>query len=180
MPFFIEICHKTYDNKLCKNKQKRFVMIIRKFKTEDVVQILELCQEVRQHHIDILGGYFAEQNDEFEQQYFLETLNNNNVVSFVAEDSNKIVVYILGEFKDLPYLINSRIAHVSNFGVSKNYRSQGIGKQLMDAFYNICKERKIDEIRLGVYNVNTSAYKFYESYGFMPLEQKMIIDLTKK
>lgn len=155
-------------------------MIIRKFKREDTAQILELCREVRQHHIDLLGGYFTEQNDDIEQQFFLETLDNDNVVSFVAEDNDKVVGYILGDFKDLPYLINSKIAHVSNFGVSKNYRSQGIGKQLMDAFFDVCNERKIDEIRLGVYNTNTVAYKFYENYGFKPLEQKMVVDLNKK
>ena len=157
-----------------------FAMIIRKFKKEDTAQILELCREVRQIHIDLLGGYFTEQNDDIEQQFFLETLDNDNVVSFVAEDNDRVVGYILGDFKDLPYLINSKIAHVSNFGVSKNYRSQGIGKQLMDAFFNVCKERKIDEIRLGVYNINTVAYRFYENYGFKPLEQKMVIDLNKK
>lgn len=155
-------------------------MIIRKFKREDTAQILELCREVRQHHIDLLGGYFTEQNDDIEQQFFLETLDNDNVVSFVAEDNDKVVGYILGDFKDLPYLINSKIAHVSNFGVSKNYRSQGIGKQLMDTFFDVCNERKIDEIRLGVYNTNTVAYKFYENYGFKPLEQKMVVDLNKK
>ena len=155
-------------------------MIIRKFEREDIAQILELCREVRQIHIDLLEGYFTEQDDDIEQQFFLETLENDNVVSLVAEDNDKVVGYILGDFKDLPYLINSKIAHVSNFGVSKNYRSQGIGKQLMDAFFDICKERKVDEIRLGVYNINTVAYRFYEKYGFKPLEQKMVIDLNKK
>ncbi len=29
-------------------------MIIRKFIKEDLSQVLELCREVRQHHIDIL------------------------------------------------------------------------------------------------------------------------------
>lgn len=163
-----------------KTRQRKPIMIIRKFKREDTAQILELCREVRQHHIDLLGGYFTEQNDDIEQQFFLETLDNDNVVSFVAEDNDKVVGYILGDFKDLPYLINSKIAHVSNFGVSKNYRSQGIGKQLMDAFFDVCNERKIDEIRLGVYNTNTVAYKFYENYGFKPLEQKMVVDLNKK
>ena len=100
-------------------------MIIRKFKKEDTAQILELCREVRQIHIDLLGGYFTEQNDDIEQQFFLETLDNDNVVSFVAEDNDKVVGYILGDFKDLPYLINSKIAHVSNFGVSKNYSRIG-------------------------------------------------------
>ena len=38
-------------------------MIVRKFKKEDLAQVLELCREVRQHHIDILNGYFTQQDD---------------------------------------------------------------------------------------------------------------------
>jgi len=34
-------------------------VIVRKFKKEDLSQVLELCREVRQYHIDILGGYFV-------------------------------------------------------------------------------------------------------------------------
>ena len=39
-------------------------MKIRKFEKEDILQVLELCREVRNHHREFLGGYFAEQDDE--------------------------------------------------------------------------------------------------------------------
>ena len=42
-------------------------MTIRKFAEKDLPQVLKLCREVRQYHIDILGGYFTEQDDEFEK-----------------------------------------------------------------------------------------------------------------
>lgn len=154
-------------------------MKIRKFAKEDLPEVLELCREVRQHHIDVLNGYFKEQNDEFEQMPFLESLENGKIVAFVAEEDNKVVGYLLGEFKNAPYLVHPDIAHISNFGVSKNHRSKGIGKALMNVFYELCKENKICEIRLGVYNQNISAYKFYENYGFEPLEQRMVLDISK-
>ena len=47
----------------------------------------------------------------------------------------------------------------------------------MDEFFLICKKHQIKEIRLGVYNQNEIAYKFYENYGFVPLEQKMVFNL---
>ena len=49
---------------------------IRNFKKEDLPQVLELCREVRQHHIDILDGYFTEQDDTLEQTFFLESIGN--------------------------------------------------------------------------------------------------------
>lgn len=155
-------------------------MKIRKFAKGDLPEVLELCREVRQHHIDILNGYFIEQNDEFEQIAFLESLENDKIVAFVAEENGLVAGYLLGEFKNAPYLVHPDIAHVANFGVKKSCRNKGIGKALMNAFYKLCKENKISEIRLGVYNQNINAYKFYESYGFKPLEQKMVLDMTKK
>ncbi len=152
-------------------------MQIRKFKKEDLSEVLDLCREVRQHHIDILNGYFTEQNDEVEQIDFLAALSNDNIIALVAEDNDEIIGYILGKFKEAPYLINPKFAHVSNFGVNKNKRHKGIGKKLMDAFLNLCQENQIAEIRLGVYNQNIIAYKFYENYGFKPLEQKMVFDV---
>lgn len=154
-------------------------MNIRKFAKEDLPEVLELCREVRQHHIDILNGYFTEQNDKFEKIPFLESLENDKIVAFVAEENSKVVGYILGEFKNAPHLVHPNIAHIANFGVSKSYRSKGIGKALMNAFYKLCEENKIGEIRLGVYNQNIGAYKFYEKYGFVPLEQKMVFNMQR-
>lgn len=34
-------------------------MKIRKFEKEDILQVLELCREVRNHHREFLGGIFC-------------------------------------------------------------------------------------------------------------------------
>ena len=153
-------------------------MIIRKFAEKDLSQVVELCREIRQHHMDMLNGYFNEQDDAFEKKSFLDTLQNDKVVALVAEDDGEIIGLVYGEFRDAPYLTKPKIADISNFGVKKDKRNRGIGKQLMDAFFKICQERKVDEIRLGVYNQNTIAYKFYENYGFKPLIQRMVLDMN--
>ncbi len=156
-------------------------MTIRKFAEKDLPQVLKLCREVRQYHIDILGGYFTEQDDEFEKLGFLASLVDDNVIALVAENSDGLVEgYLLADKKDVPYLIESKVAHISNFGVAEALRGKGIGKKLMDAFFEICKQEKIDEIRLGVYNKNINAYNFYEHYGFEALEQRMIFKMNNR
>lgn len=155
-------------------------MIIRNFAKQDLAQVLELCREVRQHHIDILDGYFTEQDDFYEQQGFLASLENDNMIALVAEDNGIICGYLLAERKTAPYLVYSKVINIANFGVAKNRRKQGIGKLLMDKIFDISKKNGADEIRLGVYNKNTDAYRFYENYGFKPLEQRMNILLNKK
>lgn len=154
-------------------------MKIRKFEEKDLHQVLELCREVRQHHIDILSGYFTPQNDNFEKLGFLSSLKDDKIISLVAEDNETICGYLLAEIKYAPYLIDSNVVHVSNFGVKKQLRSQGIGKMLMDTLYDICRQQNIDEIRLGVFNKNIGAYRFYESYGFEPFEQRMNLKVKK-
>lgn len=165
------------DNNTLKREVK---MIIRNFAKEDLFQVLELCREVRQHHIDILGGYFTEQDDNFEQMAFLDSLEDENTIALVAEENEIICGYLLADIKTAPYLIAPHIAHIGNFGVKKEIRHQGIGKKLMNSFLEICQKRNIDEIRLGVYNKNIDSYKFYENYGFEPMEQKMVFKLPKE
>lgn len=50
--------------------EEKKILKIRKFERADLPQVLELCREVRQYHTDILGGYFAEQDDAFEHRGF--------------------------------------------------------------------------------------------------------------
>lgn len=154
-------------------------MIIRKFIKEDLSQVLELCREVRQYHIDILGGYFTEQNDEFEKLGFLYSIEKDETIALVATDNKKICGYLLAERRSSPHLERPNVVHVVNFGVKKEIRGQGIGKMLMDSLLSICKETNVDEIRLGVFNKNISAYKFYEQYGFVPSEQRMSLQVKK-
>ena len=153
--------------------------IIRKFAKEDLSQVLDLCREIRQYHNDLLDNYFTPQNDEFEKIGYLESLENDNTIALVAEYNKKIVGVLLGEFKVSPWMTKSKIAHIANIGINKENRRKGIGEQLIKTFFDICKDKGVDEIRLGVYNKNINAYKFYESYGFVPLQQTMILDINK-
>ena len=49
-------------------------MEIRKFVENDINQVLEICRKARNYHIEILHGYFKEQddNEEFEQRIHIK------------------------------------------------------------------------------------------------------------
>ena len=155
-------------------------MIIRHFNQKDLAQVLELCKEVREHHRNLLNGYFTEQNDYYEQMGFNDSLNGEKMIALVAEENDIIHGYILAERKLSPHLIAPKVMHICNFGVSQTSRGQGIGQKLMDKITEICQQEDFDEITLGVYNKNTIAYQFYEKYGFTPIEQKMHLLPKKK
>ena len=155
-------------------------MEIRNFKKEDLSQVLDLCREVRDHHMKLLNGYFTPQNDYYEQMGFMDSLEDNKYCAFVAVVDEQVVGYLLAERKISPHLIHSNVMHVCNFGVKQNIRGTGVGKKLMDTLFDLCIKEGVEEISLGVYNKNTIAYSFYEKYGFKPIEQKMTLSLTDK
>ncbi len=152
-------------------------MIIRKFEEKDLKQVLEICRFIRDYHRDILGGYFTEQNDEFEKLPFLASLENDNIIAFVAEKKDSIVGLVLAEDKVSPHLQSERVVAVENLCVVEAVQKSGIGKMLMDEIFCYCKKHSIKEIKLGVFNDNKKAYNFYEKLGFKPLEQRMSLYL---
>ena len=154
-------------------------MLIRKLKQGDIPQVLKICSDVHRYHEKILNGYFKPQNDDFERSAFLESLTDQQTIALVAESENKVLGYLLATITDVVYLIDSKVANISNFGVSQNHRRQKIGSHLMDAFLQICKERQVDSIQLGVYVQNKTACLFYEKYGFTPLSQRMTLKIPK-
>lgn len=151
---------------------------IRKFKSADLKQVLELCREIRNHHRDFLQGYFLPQDDALEGQAFLDSLlPESKRRALVADEDGVIKGLLLSEDRIQPFLEKPHIGYIHNFGVLKNCRGQGIAQQLMKAFCDDCRQRGIEEIKLGVFNANTNAYKFYEKFGFVPQEQKMSFKL---
>ena len=155
-------------------------MRVRRFKKEDLSQVLELCREVRQHHIDILNGYFMEQDDQFEQLGFLQSLEDEKICALIAVNDDIVCGYLLAERKYSPQLKGANVLHISNFGVQKDLRGKGIGKKLMNTLFEMCEQWNVDEIRLGVFNKNVDAYRFYKQCGFEPFEQRMNFQIRKK
>lgn len=147
-----------------------------------VKQMVKIADEARQHHIDILNGYFkpvTPVSSDFEEKIIRNHMTDptTNIVFIAIDDQDHVIGMILGEKLHKPWLVKSRVGHVSNFIVSDAKRGQGIGKKLMDAFVNECRQSDIQEIELGVYNKNVGSYDFYIKYGFEPIEQKMHIEL---
>lgn len=146
---------------------------IRKFEAKDIAQAVELCDEIREYHREILHGYFNPIDRNFEEQALLSTLGSEKSFAVVALHGDKLVGLLIADKKCAPYLEKPNVCHIGTLGITKEYRKQGIGKMLMKEFLAFCKQQNIQEVTLGVFNDNKNAYKFYEDYGFKPQEQKM-------
>ena len=148
-----------------------------------IIQMVKLADVARQHHIDILNGYFTPVTpvaSGFEDEIIRNHMSDpeNNIILIAVDPTDNVVGMILGEKLHKPWLEQSRVGHVSNFIVATDARRQGIGKKLMDAFINECRRSGMQQVDLGVYNKNIGSYNFYIKYGFEPIEQKMHMDLS--
>lgn len=151
---------------------------IRKFQQQDISQAVDLCDEIREYHRNILNGYFAPINRDFEKNALLETLKNDSAFALVAVADDNVVGLLIAHKKIAPYLEKQIVCNIGTLGVTKKYRKQGIGQKLMKRFLELCKEQGIQEIKLGVFNDNQIAYRFYEDFGFTPQQQTMSLKIT--
>jgi len=77
-----------------------------------------------------------------------------------------------------PYQKYKKYAYLGFMYVKPAYRGQGINKLILERLISWAKERNISEVRLQVYDENTSAKNAYRKVGFKPnlLEMRMEID----
>ena len=57
-------------------------------------------------------------------------------------------------------------AHIHELILDEPYRSQGLGRALLDDAIAWCAEKGVDEVCLGVAPLSTRSRRFYERYGF--------------
>ncbi len=65
-----------------------------------------------------------------------------------------------------PYLRHQNYGYLGFMFTLPQYRGQGINATIIEALKQWCSSQSINEIRLDVYDGNTSAIKAYEKVGF--------------
>ena len=92
-----------------------------------------------------------------------------------AKDTELIVALINDEIigaayvkisKAQTYLKFDKYAYLGFMYVKPEYRGQGISQKIIDKLRNWAKSKKLNELRLDVYNDNRKAVFAYEKFGF--------------
>ena len=115
-----------------------------------------------------LYNYFGE-NKELNYKNFNDILknilqNNNHNIFLYIDDSNNILgaLTLLTEQK---FIHNGKcVAHIEDFVVKQEYRSQNIGKDLMNYAINYAKQNNCYKIIL---DTDTKLVNYYRNYGFV-------------
>lgn len=98
---------------------------------------------------------------------------------FVVEKEGEIVASGYAMIKpDRHYLKHKVQGYLGFMFVPEDQRGQGLNKLILNALMQWCKERKVYELRLDVYETNPAAIRAYEKAGFIKHLINMRLDLN--
>lgn len=133
---------------------------IRRSRLEDAASFSEAVTSVaaEEWYLASVDGFTLDQT-----RAYLQTVVSGAVHQVVAVDGPKVVGAC-----DIRPLESKGFTHVGRLGmfVRREWRGQGIGKQLLTACLSLAKEGGLERIELQVFADNTAAIRLYESAGF--------------
>jgi len=138
--------------------------IVRKANLEDVPVLLDFEQGVIKAERPMDPTI---KNEKISYYSIKDLINNEDSVVYVVEKNKEIVASGYAKIKpDRHYLKHQYQGYLGFMFVPEQHRGNGFIKVIIDALLKWCKERKVFEIRLDVYNDNLPAIKAYEKSGF--------------
>ena len=115
-----------------------------------------------------LYNYFGE-NKELNYENFNDILknilqnNNHNIFLYLTNSEN--ILGALTLLTEQKFIHNGKcVAHIEDFVVKQEYRSQNIGKDLMDYAINYAKQNNCYKIIL---DTDSKLVNYYSNYGFV-------------
>ena len=120
-------------------------IVVRDYSGEDYDEVNRILKET--------FGYEKSKNRDTKSYEFVGVLDNN-VVGY----------FILNEMKDI--IRDFIIYHVDYVCVDEKYRSQGIGRKMMEYAIEYAKKNKAFRLELTSSNKRVAAHKLYLSLGF--------------
>ncbi len=143
---------------------------------KDMPDVAKLSIEMLKYHNVLLDDYFTIFPYDQYVEKFTQKLKDKQCI-LVAKINSKVVGFILVEFHKTPHYKFENSCIIDEVVVSEKCRSCGIGTALFEKALSICKDKKIEEIKLNVYNANVRAKYLYERWGFKDLRQQMSLVL---
>lgn len=141
-------------------------MIIRKCNKSDIKDIYNLICELKNKKFDYTKfqmAYTSKIDDE--KNYYIIGIDDSNVIGFLS----LVIDYQLHHVQ--------KVATIEELIVSSKYRSNGIGKNLLENAIEYAKNNKCDVIELTSGFSRERAHKFYEKNGFKKGSYKFKMEL---
>ncbi|HWI93357.1 MAG TPA: GNAT family N-acetyltransferase [Flavisolibacter sp.] len=115
---------------------------------------------------------------------FLNEVENNIKEVILSTDHIALVAVVDGEvagwihaFKAI-FLESNPFVEVGGLVVDENYRSQGIGKKLVEQIKQWCTEQKISTLRVRSQVKRKEAHQFYLNNGFSEIKEQKVFQIN--
>ncbi|MEM2249874.1 MAG: ribosomal protein S18-alanine N-acetyltransferase [Candidatus Bathyarchaeia archaeon] len=116
-------------------------------------------------HLDRLFEIEMEcfKSEAFTKQQIAQLLQNQNCISLIAKENDKIIGFIIG----MVYVEdNILIGHILTIDVSQGHRRKGVGIKLLQELEKIFKDKQVKVSRLEVREDNIAALSLYQKLGY--------------
>lgn len=157
-------------------------MKIRTAELLDEKEIDSLCLELHRIHLEERPNEFTKRRKFFYSGVFSSMIKNEDCIILVAENEfDEIVGVLVGAIRgkvSSKKKSNSIYFYVENLIVKDEYRSQGIGTQLMEELKT--RVKGVNRIELNVWAFNSEAINFYKSLGYNVKMQRMELNLNNQ
>jgi ribosomal protein S18 acetylase RimI-like enzyme len=110
-------------------------------------------------------------------EYYKKYLSNPTYCTLLAYDGDMPVGHIVGGPKDISYR-KVKTAEIYEMGVSPEYRSRGIGSQLVTALRKWAKEQGYETLMVNAYHGNEKGVAFYKKQGLQPIDINLEMGLN--
>jgi len=146
---------------------------------KDIDALMNIWKILMDEHKQIESKLYELSNgaEEKQREFFTNSVNSQEKFLYGAFEDSKLIGYAFGWIDTRPPVLKmQQIGNLSDIIINPNYRGNGAGKELVNAFVKWCKNQNIKKIQLHVL-FDKDSVGFYEKYGFRDFMRQMIIDI---
>jgi ribosomal-protein-alanine acetyltransferase len=116
-------------------------------------------------HLDRLFEIEMEcfKSEAFTKQHIAQLLTNQNCISLIAKEEDKIIGFIIGMLNFEDNILAGRILTID---VSPSHRRRGVGIKLLQELEKIFRNKQVKVSRLEVREDNVAALNLYQKLGY--------------
>ena len=136
-------------------------------------EVKKLLKELQEYIVSLDSYHFNIINDDYEEKIYskdLEFVKKNKGKIYLAKENDKVVGLIMGIIRepesDFDYCRPNKLGEVIELIVTKNIRSKGIGKTLLDKMEEYFKDNECKTINIDVFGYNDIGKSFYKKEHF--------------
>jgi GNAT superfamily N-acetyltransferase len=145
---------------------------------DDLRKIIPLWKEMIEFHLQIDKNFeLVEGADIFFINYIEEGLEDNSAIVYIAEINNTPVAYCIARKGERPPVFKkNKCGIISDLAVTKEYRNQGIGRELFLKAKDWIHSNGLSLIQLDVSAKNELSNQFWKKLGFKEYMTTLSLD----